>query len=55
MNISPSLTRKFAVFNRRGGYSSAEIDTDVKLKSKQWDLFTKIWLRKGKAFLEDLQ
>lgn len=49
-----TLLAKFTVFNKRGGYSVHEIEADIKLKDKQWNLFTKIWFRKGKAFLEDL-
>lgn len=50
-----TLLTKFAVFNKRGGYSHQEIEADAKLKNKRWNLFTKIWLRKGKDFLEDLK
>lgn len=55
IKIPPALNARFAVFNHRGGYSSLEIEADAKLKNKQWNLFTKIWLRKGKVFLEGLE
>lgn len=50
-----NLLTKFAVFNKRGGYSHHEIEADANLKDKRWNLFTKMWLRKGKVFLEGLE